>query len=88
VVADALDLRQRSPDPRHAAIGRLLAGDTGRPATATGGAPDLRYRIVEEVLDLLEASRAARPVVVVHGISLEEGFPPPEQILNLDAADV
>jgi predicted ATPase len=63
VVADALDLRRRSPDPRRAMIGRLLAGDAEPPAV--GGAPDLRYQIVEEILDLLEASCAEGPVVLV-----------------------
>jgi len=63
VLADALGLRRRSPDPRRATIGRLLAGDAGRPAA--GGAPDLRYQIVEEILELLEASCAEAPAVVV-----------------------
>jgi DNA-binding CsgD family transcriptional regulator len=62
-VADALDLRRRSPDPRRAMIGSLLAGDAERPAA--GGAPDLRYQIVEEILDLLEASCAGGPGVLV-----------------------
>jgi predicted ATPase len=62
-VADALDLRRRSPDPRRAMIGSLLAGDAERPAA--GGAPDLRYQIVEEILDLLEASCAVGPGVLV-----------------------
>jgi len=55
VVADALDLRRRSPDPRRAMIGSLLAGDAERQAAA-GGVPDLRYQVVEEIIDLLEAS--------------------------------
>jgi predicted ATPase len=58
-----LDLRRRSPDPRRAMIGGLLAGGAQRPAA--GAAPDLRYQIVEEVLDLLEASCAEGPVVLV-----------------------
>jgi len=64
VLADALDLRRRSPDPRRAMIGGLLAGDAERPPEA-GGAPDLRYQIVEEILNLLEASCAEGPVVLV-----------------------
>jgi len=63
VVVDALDLRRRSPDPRRAMIGGLLAGGAERPAA--GGAPDLRYQIVEEILDLLEASCVGGPVVLV-----------------------
>jgi len=64
VVADALGLWRRSPDPRRAMIGGLLAGGAERPPVA-GGAPDLRYQIVEEILDLLEASCAEHPVVLV-----------------------
>jgi predicted ATPase len=45
-------------------IGSLLAGDAERPQAA-GGAPDLRYQIVEEILDLLEASCTKGPVVLV-----------------------
>ena len=64
-VVDALDLRPRSPDRRRAVIGSLLAGDAGRPGTAAGDALDRRYQIVEEVLDLLEATCAEGPVVLV-----------------------
>ena len=64
VVADALDLRRRSPDARRAMIGNLLAGDAERPHAA-GGAPDLRYQIVEEILDLLEASCTKGTVALV-----------------------
>jgi hypothetical protein len=63
-VADALDLRRRSPHPRRAMIGGLLVGGAEWPRAA-GGAPDLRYQIVEEILDLLEAAAAAGPVVLV-----------------------
>ena len=49
VVAAALDLSRRSPDPRKAAIGALLTGDgTGAPARAAG---DIQYRVVEEIVD-------------------------------------
>jgi DNA-binding CsgD family transcriptional regulator len=64
VVADALGLRRRSPDPRRAMIGSLLAGNADGQA-AGGGTPDLRYQIVEEILDLVEASCAEHPVVLV-----------------------
>jgi predicted ATPase len=64
VVADALDLRRRSPDPGRVMIGGLLAGGAERPAPP-GGAPDLRYHMVEEILDLLEASCAEGPAVLV-----------------------
>ena len=64
VVAEALELRRHSPDPRRAMIGSLLAGDA-EGQQATGGAPDLRYQIVEEILDLLEASCTKGAVVLV-----------------------
>jgi DNA-binding CsgD family transcriptional regulator/tetratricopeptide (TPR) repeat protein len=63
VVAGALDLNRRSPDPRRAAIGALLAGQgAGAPARAAG---DIQYRVVEEIIDLVETSCAERPVLLV-----------------------
>jgi DNA-binding CsgD family transcriptional regulator/tetratricopeptide (TPR) repeat protein len=63
VVAAALDLSRRSPDPRRAAISALLAGQgAGVPSRAAGG---LQYRVVEEIVDLVEASCAERPVLLV-----------------------
>ena len=63
VVAGALDLSRRSPDPRRAAIGALLAGQgAGAPARAAG---DIQYRVVEEIVDLVETSCAERPVLLV-----------------------
>jgi predicted ATPase len=63
VVATALDLSRRSPDPRRAAIGALLVGQgAGAPARAAG---DNQYRIVEEIVDLVETSCAERPVLLV-----------------------
>ncbi|HZD01221.1 MAG TPA: AAA family ATPase [Actinomycetes bacterium] len=63
VVAAALDLSRRSPDPRRAAIGALLAGQgAGASARAAG---DIQYRIVEEIVDLVETSCAERPVLLV-----------------------
>ena len=63
VVAAALDLSRRSPDPRRAAIGALLAGQgAGAPARAPG---DIQYRVVEEIVDLVETACAERPVLLV-----------------------
>ena len=59
VVASALGLERRSPDPRRAAVGALLAGDS-----ATTG-PGLQYRVVEEIVDLLEGFCTERPVLLV-----------------------
>jgi DNA-binding CsgD family transcriptional regulator/tetratricopeptide (TPR) repeat protein len=60
VVANALELSRRSPDPRKAAIGDLLAG---RSAEAAAGADS--YEVVEEIVDLVETSCAERPVLLV-----------------------
>lgn len=63
VLAGALDLSRRSPDPRRAAIGALLAGQgAGVPARATGA---VQYRVVEEIVDLVETLSAERPVLLV-----------------------
>ena len=63
VVAAALELSRRSPDPRKAAIGALLAGQgAGAPARAAG---DIQYRVVEEIVDLVDKSCAERPVLLV-----------------------
>jgi DNA-binding CsgD family transcriptional regulator/tetratricopeptide (TPR) repeat protein len=63
VVAAALDLSRRSPDPRRAGIGALLAGQgAGAPARAAG---DIQYRVVEEIVDLVETSCAEHPVLLV-----------------------
>ena len=59
----ALDLSRRSPDPRKAAIGALLAGQgAGVPARPAG---DVQYRVVEEIVDLVETLSAERPVLLV-----------------------
>jgi DNA-binding CsgD family transcriptional regulator/tetratricopeptide (TPR) repeat protein len=62
VVAAALDLNRRSPDPRKAAIGNLL---TGQGTEASAAAGDISYQVVEEIVDLVEASCAERPVLLV-----------------------
>ena len=62
VVATVLDLNRRSPDPRKAAIGNLLAGHGAEPLAAAG---DISYQIVEEIVDLVDTSCAERPVLLV-----------------------
>jgi DNA-binding CsgD family transcriptional regulator len=59
VVAAALGLSRRSSDARRAAIGALLAGE----GAETVG--DVQHRVVEEIVDLVEASAAERPVLLV-----------------------
>ncbi len=63
LVAAALGLSRRSPDPRRAAIGMLLE-DRSQGAQA-GAAGDIQYRIVEEIVDLVESSCAQRPMLLV-----------------------
>ncbi len=61
-MAAALDLSRRSVDPRRAAIGALLAG--GGVGTV-GFAGDSQYRIVEEIVDLVESWCTRSPVLLV-----------------------
>jgi DNA-binding CsgD family transcriptional regulator len=65
VMVDALGLRRRSPDPRRAAIALLLAGDAERSAARAGAQQDLRYQVVEEVVDLVEEACGESPVLLV-----------------------
>ena len=63
VVAAALSLSRRSPDPRRAAIGELLGGrGSGVPALAAG---DIQYRVVEEIVDLVESTCSEGPMLLV-----------------------
>ncbi len=62
VVAAALGLNARSPDPRSAAIGALLAGQG---ADASGPVGDIQFRVVEEIVDLVETACAEHPVLLV-----------------------
>jgi DNA-binding CsgD family transcriptional regulator len=65
VIVDALDLRRRSPDPRRAAIALLLSGDDERPAARGGAQRDLRYQVVEEIVDVVEGACGESPVLLV-----------------------
>jgi len=62
-MAATLGLNRRSPDPRRAAIGALLGGRST--AALSGLSGDLQYRIVEEIVDLVESSCAERPALLV-----------------------
>lgn len=63
LVAAALGVSRRSSDPRRAAIGSLLSGvGGGTPPHAVG---DVQYRVVDEIVDLVETSCAERPVLLV-----------------------
>jgi DNA-binding CsgD family transcriptional regulator len=62
-VAEALKLRRGSSDPRRAEIGRLLVGHPdgdGPPHQA----PDVRYRVIQEIVDLLEVLSKDGPVLL------------------------
>jgi DNA-binding CsgD family transcriptional regulator len=62
-MAAALDLNRRSGDPRKAAIGALLGG--GAAEAAAGVAGESQYRILEEIVDLVESSCTQGPVLLV-----------------------
>ena len=62
VAAAALGLSPRSPNRRSAAIGTLLAGAS---SGASGFVDDIQYRVVEEIVDLVETACADRPVLLV-----------------------
>ena len=63
VVASSLDLRRRSPDRRRATVGALLAGEGAGAEGPPGG--DFQYRVVEEVVDLVESACAEHAVLLV-----------------------
>ncbi|WP_460715588.1 helix-turn-helix transcriptional regulator [Nocardioides dilutus] len=60
VVAAALGLNARSPDPSSAAIGATLTGQDAR-----GPVGDIQYRVVEEIVELVETACGERPVLLV-----------------------
>jgi DNA-binding CsgD family transcriptional regulator len=64
-LAAALDLRRSSPDPRRAAIGRMLVGDTRPSDPAAPTTPGLRFRVIEDIIDLIETICARRPILLV-----------------------
>lgn len=62
LVTAALDLSPRSADPRRTAIAALLRGEIAGGGRSAG---DIQYRVVEEIVDLVETSCADRPVLLV-----------------------
>ena len=66
LVADVLGCARSSPDPRRAAIGRLLATEWGGeryPITVTSD-PGLRFRAVDAFADLAEELALSGPLVI------------------------
>jgi predicted ATPase len=63
-LVDALDLRRGSADPRRAVIAEALAGDVAGRAP-DGPVPDVRFRLADDLVDLLEREMVERPVLVV-----------------------
>ncbi|MGH9165552.1 MAG: ATP-binding protein [Acidimicrobiales bacterium] len=63
---EALSLDRRSADSERAALGRLIGGDLAEtPSPPSGGrAADLRYRIVESIVGLVERLAAESPLVL------------------------
>lgn len=63
VLVDALDLRSGSSDPRRGALGRLLvAEDVGAAGELAAG--QLQFRVVEEIIDLIEVASDQGPVLL------------------------
>jgi len=62
-LVDALALRVDSPDARRAAIAQLLWGEDAAGAAALGPG-QLQFRVVEEMIDLLEAITDQGPVML------------------------
>jgi DNA-binding CsgD family transcriptional regulator/tetratricopeptide (TPR) repeat protein len=63
-LVDALELRVGSSDVRRAAIGRLLSGEDAAGAGAYMPG-QLQFRVVEEVIDLIEAISDQGPLMLV-----------------------
>ncbi len=66
VVAEALGCRESSADPELAAVGRLLSSQVssdGGPVTVTSD-PGLQFRVVDALVDLVEALAIRGPVVI------------------------
>ena len=63
VFVDALDLRPASADPRRAALGRLL-GVRDPVAGGELAAGQLQFRMIEEIIDLIEVTSDRRSVLV------------------------
>lgn len=64
VLIDALGLRRASPDPRRAALGRLLTGEVSSKA-GQFAANQLQFRAIEEIIDMIEVASDRGPVLVV-----------------------
>ncbi|HSH59609.1 MAG TPA: ATP-binding protein, partial [Acidimicrobiales bacterium] len=68
VLADALGLRVGAPDPERAALASLLRGEavvSSEDSSATiAVGPNLAYRVVEEIVSLMERLASAAPVVL------------------------
>lgn len=63
VLADALNLRAKAEDDARARLRRLLLGE--REAGEAAPVADLRFRIVEEIADLIDAASRERPVLLL-----------------------
>ena len=63
-LAAALDLRRSSDDSRRASIGETLAGDQPSDGPTSAGA-DLRFRVVDEIVDLVEGDCSQSPLLLV-----------------------
>ena len=64
VLIDALGLRRASPDPRRAALGRLLIGEVSSEA-GQFAVNQLQFRAIEEIIDVIEVASDGGPVLIV-----------------------
>jgi DNA-binding CsgD family transcriptional regulator len=62
---DALDLTPHSSDPERAALGRLLLSGIGIGVDAQSRAPDVRFRVVEGIVGVVERLATERPLALV-----------------------
>ena len=63
VLIDALSLRRASPDPRRAALGRLLTGEVSSEAGQLA-VNQLQFRAIEEIIDMIEVASDRGPLLV------------------------
>ena len=63
-LAEALEIHSASSDPERAAIARLLLGEPTDPGATLRSVAELRYRLVEAMVSLMERLALAGPVVL------------------------
>jgi ATP/maltotriose-dependent transcriptional regulator MalT len=62
-LAGALGLDRKSTDPERAEIGRLISGEAV-PSLPLGQVPELRFRVIDAIISLIDGLSAAAPVLL------------------------